>query len=528
MITLKIDNKNIEVMEGTPLILAAREAGVEIPAMCWREGKDHITSCMICLVKDVTANKLIPSCSISVREGMEIITMDDEIHEARKTALDLLLSEHVGDCIAPCQVTCPANMNIPLMNRLLAKGDFESALKIIKKDIALPAVFGRVCPAPCEGACRRKSIDEPVSICLLKRSAGDNDLEKEIQYLPEKEPQKDKKICIVGAGPAGLSASYFLQLRGYDVHVYDRNEKPGGSLKREVESGVLPIDVLEKEIDVIKSLGVVFHLKSEISPELFANLKSTYDAVIICAGSGNNGTENWGIERSDKGITADNKTYQTGSDNIFVAGSALKPAKMAIRALGQGKEVAFSVDQFLQNRSVSGEYFMFNSRFGKLMTNELLEYLKESVEGPRLKPVSISEGLSREQVMEEAARCLRCDCREIDNCKLRIYSDLYGADQSRFRSEERKEIKKYFQHETVVYEPAKCIKCGICVDITAEYSEDFGFTFIGRGFDVEVGMPFTNNLKEGLKKVALEAASACPTGALSEKADQGMKARNVL
>jgi NADPH-dependent glutamate synthase beta subunit-like oxidoreductase len=257
MITIKIDNRNIEVTEGTPVILAAKAAGVEIPAMCWREGKEHITSCMICLVKDVSANKLIPSCSVSVREGMEIITMDDEIHEARKTALDLLLSEHVGDCVAPCQVTCPANMNIPLMNRLLAKGDFENALKIIKRDIALPAVFGRVCPAPCEGACRRKSIDEPVSICLLKRSAGDFDIEGKSPYLPGREAPKGKKVCIIGAGPAGLSAAYFLQIRGYDTEIFDRNDNPGGTLKREVESGVLPLEVLEKEVEVLRKLGVV-------------------------------------------------------------------------------------------------------------------------------------------------------------------------------------------------------------------------------------------------------------------------------
>jgi len=517
MVRIKIDNSYINAEEGTPVILAAKSAGVEIPAMCWREGKEHITSCMVCLVKDAASNKLFPSCSVSVSEGMEIITMDDEIHEARKTALDLLLSEHVGDCLAPCQVTCPANMNIPLMNRLLAKGDFESALKIIKKDIALPAVFGRVCPAPCEGACRRKSIDEPVSICLLKRAAGDDDLSKGNTYLPEREAAKGKKICIIGAGPAGLSAAYFLQNRGYDTEVYDRNATPGGSLKREVESGILPAGILEKEIDVIRKMGVVFKMHTDISPEIFAKLRDSYDALIISTGSGKSGTESWGLEMSDKGIKADSKSYQVGVSGIFVTGSALRPAKMAIKALGQGKEVAFSVDQYLQNRKVTGEYFMFNSRFGKLVSGEYSEYLKESVPGTRLLPANLPDGFTREQVMQEAARCLRCDCREIENCKLRIYSDLYGADQSRFRSEDRMSIRKYFQHDTVVYEPSKCIKCGICVDITAEYSEDFGFTFIGRGFDVEVGMPFTNNLKDGLKKVALETARACPTGALSEK-----------
>ena len=113
--------------------------------------------------------------------------------EARKTALELLLSEHVGDCEAPCQITCPAHMDIPLMNRLLARGKFAEALQVVKKDIALPSVLGRICPAPCEGACRRRSVDEAVSICLLKRFAGDEDLEVRIPGSLRNSPPAGRK-----------------------------------------------------------------------------------------------------------------------------------------------------------------------------------------------------------------------------------------------------------------------------------------------------------------------------------------------
>ena len=154
---------------------------------------------------------------------MDIISMDDEVREARKTALDLLLSEHVGDCEAPCQVTCPAHMDIPLMNRLLGEGKFTEALQVVRRDIALPSVLGRICPAPCEGACRRKSIDEPVSIYLLKRYAGDFDLEMDQSWVPEKATDSGKKVTIIGAGPAGLAAAYYLALKGHACHVIDRN-----------------------------------------------------------------------------------------------------------------------------------------------------------------------------------------------------------------------------------------------------------------------------------------------------------------
>lgn len=513
MIRLKIDNKDIEVKEGTPVISAARSQGIDVPSMCYLEGKEHITSCMICMVKDRNTSRLFPSCSIESQDGMDIITMDEEIHEARKTALELLLSEHVGDCEAPCQITCPAHMDIPLMNRLLAEGKFHEALKVVKKDIALPAVFGRICPAPCEGACRRKSVDEAVSICLLKRYAGDHDLQSEKSWLPQMEEKKGKKVAIIGAGPAGLSLAHYLQIRGYDSIIFDRNDLPGGSLHREVKDNNLPIEVLLSEIEILKKMGVKFNMNTPVDRASFDSLEKNNDALVIATGS-KNGMEDWGLEMTDKGIKADNKTYQVNNSSVFVIGSALKPSRMAIRTLGQGKEAAFSVNQFLQGEELRGEPFLFNSRFGKLQESEAIEYLKESLKGKRIEPKDQKTGLTSEEVRKEAARCLHCDCRDLENCRLRIYSGQYMANQRRFKSESRKQMVKHFQHETVIYEPSKCIRCGICVKICSDYQEEFGMSFIGRGFEIEVGIPFNESVKKGLEKVAEEAAMECPTGAL--------------
>lgn len=517
MIKLKIDNREVEAGEDQVLMEVIRETGVEVPSMCYLEDNGHLTSCMICVVKDRNSGKLIPSCSLKVEEGMDIISGDEEVKEARRTALELLLSEHVGDCEAPCQITCPAHMDIPLMNRLLAAGRFGEALQVVKRDIALPAVLGRICPAPCEGACRRKSIDEPVSICLLKRFAGDHDLEAEEAWKPEQAPSSGKRVAVIGAGPAGLAAAYYLALRGHGCQVFDRNHEPGGSLCKEVPAGELPAEVLQQEIDLIKKTGVTFILNREVDAAYFRAICENYDAVVIATGKGASGTGEWGLPMHARGVEADGKTYRVTESNIFVAGSALKPSKLAIRTLGQGKEAAFSVDQFLREEPVTGERFMFNSRFGKLITSEYGEYLKESVEGPRLEPGGKITGFTAVQVMEEARRCLHCDCRKPDSCKLRIYSDQYGADQKRFRSEERQQCVKMDQHDLVIYEPSKCIKCGICVTITEKQKEEFGLTFIGRGFELVVGIPFNEALKNGLKVTAREVAEKCPTGAISLK-----------
>lgn len=517
MVKLKIDNREVEVKKGSVLMEVIRRTGTDVPSMCYMKGAEHFTSCMVCVVKDRTSGKIIPSCSLNVEEGMDIISMDEEVREARKTALELLLSEHVGDCEAPCQVTCPAHMDIPLMNRLLADGKFREALKVVRKDIALPSVLGRICPAPCEGACRRKPIDGAVSICLLKRFAGEHDLEKEIRRSPETAPKTGKQITIIGAGPAGLAAAYHLALKGHQCSVIDRNKEAGGSMRKEVAEEELPVEILAKEIEIIAATGVVFNLNQTVDAARFRELTGDSDAVVVAVGKGESGVNTWGLTMHPKGVEADGNTYRVEETNVFVVGSALKPSKLAIRALGQGKEVSFGVDQFLKGEHVTGEPFMFNSRFGKLLPSENDEYLKESVKGDRLEPEVPANGFTPEQVMAEAKRCMHCDCRDMQHCKLRIYSDEYKADQRRFKSDERIRFTKMDQHRRVIYEPSKCIKCGICVRITEKYKEEFGLTFIGRGFDVVVGIPFNETLENGLKVAATKAAVACPTGALTMK-----------
>lgn len=520
MVKIKIDRKEFQVPDGMSVLGAARMHGIDVPSMCYREGKPHFTSCMICMVKDEKNGKLFPSCSVKAMDGMEIITRDEEVEESRRMALELLLSEHVGDCEAPCQVTCPAHMDIPLMNRLLADGKFKEALKVVRQDIALPAVFGRICPAPCEGACRRKSIDSAVSICLLKRYAGDHDLLGDSTTVGDKRPSTGKRVAIIGAGPAGLAAAYYLQLRGHSCDVYDSRIYAGGSLWSEVENGVLEEDVLRAEISIIEKLGVQFHNEVRVDAGKYKELLSEVDAIVLAGGEVKEGSDElkgYGLELTARGVEVDAKTYQTSNPRVFAAGSVIRPAKLAIRTLGHGKEVAFSVDQYVSGEEVKGEPVIFNSRFGKLIDGELAEYLKESNDGARLEPENKSDGFTLEQVKEEAARCLHCDCRELNNCKLRLLSEEYNASQKHYWPEERKVVQKHVQHDLVIYEPNKCIKCGICVHITEEYKEKFGLSFIGRGFDVVIGVPFGEALSEGLVEVAELVIESCPTGAMSRR-----------
>ena len=128
---MTINGKNVECGHGATILDAVRSIGIEVPTMCHIAGYPHFTSCMICVVKEATSGRLLPSCSAPAAAGMIIETDSDEVRHARRRALDLLLSEHVGDCEAPCQLTCPAHMNIPLMIRQIAAGKMREAICLL-------------------------------------------------------------------------------------------------------------------------------------------------------------------------------------------------------------------------------------------------------------------------------------------------------------------------------------------------------------------------------------------------------------
>ena len=511
MTKLTIDNRTVEVPAGTSVWQAAKSVGIEIPTMCYLEGTEHFTSCMVCLVKDAHNGRLLASCSTPVSEGQNIITNDAETTESRKAALELLLSEHVGDCEAPCQLVCPAHMNIPLMNRLIAKGDFAKALEVVKRDIALPSILGRICPAPCEAGCRRKQVDEAVSICHLKMFVGDEDLKSEKPYQPKLAPLSGKKVAIIGAGPAGLAAAYYLQQKGHQAVIFDKNNQAGGEL-RLIGKELLPDSVINQEVTQILATGVELRLNETIDSDRFATLSDEFDAVIVATGTL---TEElaFRLKSTKTGYFADKTSYQTSIPNVFAVGNSLRASKLAVRSVGQGKEVATVIDNYFKTSEVKGYPERFVSKFGKLSALEFVQYQKDAENAPRQK--SDLRGFTKEAAIIEAKRCMHCDCRNPESCVLRELSDRYQAVQKRFQGEERFNVEKFVHREGIIYESNKCIKCGICVRLTREHQEEFGFTFIGRGFDVKIGVPFNESVQKGLEKTAAIVVKACPTGALS-------------
>lgn len=523
LIQLTIDDRPVSVVAGSTIIQAAASLGIDIPTLCYLEGLPHQTSCMICMVEDVNSHRLVPACSAQVSEGMQIVTHNERVREFRRDTLDLLLSEHVGDCEAPCQRTCPALMNIPLMIRQIQGQDWLGAIRTVKQDIALPAVLGRICPAPCEKACTRGKHDQSLSICLLKRFVADIDLASASPYRPICAPDSGKKVAVIGAGPAGLAAAYYLRQLGHAVTVYDKNSLPGGNLRYAVSPEILPASVLDAEIHQITVLGVSFEMSAELGRNLFVDqLDKSFDAVVLTMGKSDpTPLASTGLSFGRRGLQVDHRTFVTSQSGIFAGGSLVAESRMAVRAVGHGKAIAISVDQYLTGAPLVGRHSRFNSVMGRLLEDETQEFLKSARPDDRLTP-SGGEGAGFVDIeaTTEAGRCLHCDCLKPSSCKLRLYADEYGAHQNRYKIGSRNRFSREVQHELVIYEAGKCIKCGLCVEITRREKERFGFTFIGRGFKVRAAIPFEEALDRGLEKTAAACAAACPTGAISMKASE--------
>jgi len=513
---LSIDNREIEVPNGATILDAADKLGIHIPTMCFLKGYQPSTSCMVCVVKVEGKAVLLPACGTLVEEGMRVESECQQVHEARKTALELLLSDHLGDCLGPCHIICPAQMNIPLMIRQIATGKLREAIKTVKKDIALPAVLGRICPKPCERGCRRAAIDEAVSICLLKRYVADVDLESVKPYSPVCKQTLDKRVAIIGAGPAGLAAAYYLQQAGFACTVFDDHDKPGGMLRYGVPEEELPRDVLNKEIAQIEKLGLTFEGNTRIEDSSsLEKLCKDFDAVFVAFGALNTGqVEAMGLKTSTNGVEIDGKTYQTNLPGVFAGGDAVRKRKLTVRAVADGKEAAESINQYLSGAAVTGPLKPFNTRIGKIQDSEKERFAACASDAPRVTVSKKGEGFTDEQARQEAERCLHCDCRKADNCKLRQYSQDYNARPTRYKGERRLFVQQA-QHEKIIYESGKCIDCGLCVQIAREAGEELGLTFIGRGFDVRVAVPFESSIAHGLKQSADKCVAACPTGALA-------------
>ena len=283
---LKINGLELEGIIGQTILETALKNGIQIPTFCYDERLEVYSACGLCLVEIEGIPKLLRSCATAIADGMVIWTDTPKVRESRKANLETLLIQHTGDCRAPCTMACPAQTDCQGYVGLIANGKIEEALMLIKETVPLAASIGRVCRHPCEDVCRRKLVEEPISIAALKRFAADIDLAKPDPYLPKTAPPTGKKVAIIGGGPGGLSCAYYLAVKGHSVTVYDAMPKMGGMLRYGIPEYNLPKTIVDKEAALIEKTGVVFRNNVRIGQdESYENLKKNNDAIIVAIGA---------------------------------------------------------------------------------------------------------------------------------------------------------------------------------------------------------------------------------------------------
>lgn len=660
-VELTIDGRLAEASPDDTILAAAGRLGIDIPTLCYMEGKRPTESCGVCMVEIEGREGLHPACATRVSAGMTVRTDVPEIRLARRQALELLLSDHAGDCAAPCEAGCPAHIDIPRVAGLVAEGGVGEAVGAIRERLAFPAVVGRICPAVCEKVCRRRLLDEPLAIRRLERHAADLDRGSASHGLPRRKAPTGKKVAIVGAGVAGLTAAYYLLRDGHGVTVFDDRARPGGAL-RLIPAFRLPAEVLDAEVELLGRLGAAFRADTALGRDVaLEELERDYDAVLLAIGasreekpempgaeharsayefldriaagnpphvggtavvlgSGRGGLDacrvllrlgaekvtlvpdrplgamsreqaecaraegveivapsrpreieslpggrlraagadgssrevdevyfagelrvdirqlaGLGLATTDRGLKVHSRTLSTSRPGVFAAGAVVRGGGLAVHSSASGRRAAESISAHLAGGS-SDRRKLVNVRLGPLSREQVAGLYRDVPKTARRSPqrTELSEvvasfdeveaAFSEKVAAEEAARCLRCDCSRKNDCRLRILATEYGADPGRYGGAHAEPARET-SHEEVVYEPAKCIRCGRCVLIAEDLMstrearewEALGVAYIGRGFQVRVGVPFGETMKEGLTDAALRCAEACPTGALSRR-----------
>ncbi|MDP8904579.1 MAG: FAD-dependent oxidoreductase [Chloroflexota bacterium] len=290
--TIEVDGRQYTGRAGQTILEVCRDNGIDVPTLCYEPKLPGFGACRMCVVEVEGEDQPPISCSRAAEAAMVVRTQTPRLRHIRKTNLELIFSDHNAYCLPPCQNKCPSHIDIPGFLKANTEGNWAESARIFKRTIPFPSVLGRVCPAPCEEHCRRDEVEEAIAIRDSHRYAGDQVLKAQAGGVKapvpfELQPATGRRVAVIGSGPTGMSAAYYLAIAGHEVTVFERDPAAGGMLRYGIPQYRLPkVEVLEAEYQSVYDLGVKLVTNAGLGRDFTVDdlQNQGFDAVCIAIG----------------------------------------------------------------------------------------------------------------------------------------------------------------------------------------------------------------------------------------------------